>query len=199
MFPLRHLASLAAATILFLCSSAHAIQIVYEFSGTVQQGSLNSVAFTNRAFTVDVFGDTSGVSGGPGLRINPATSVTFSITGIGSGSLLDTYQMFLTSSAVGFWHRLGPNDPLDRIDVLNGAFAGYALATAFGPVTTGSNFIGQFLPDATTAGPLDMFQGTTVSFRSFFPTARAPEPASLLLLALGLIGLGFSRRKLVSA
>ena len=196
MFPLRHSASLAAATILFLCSSAHAIPIVYEFSGIVRQGSLNSVAFTNRAFTVDVFGDTSGVSGGPGLRFNAATSVTFSIAGIGSGSLLDTYRMFLTNDAVGFSHLPGGDD---RIDVVNGAFAGYALATAFGPVTTGSNFIVQFLPDPTTAGPLDMSGGTNVSFRSFFPTARVAEPASLLLLALGLIGLGFSRRKLVSA
>ena len=193
----RYLVSLSVATSIFLGSSAHAIPIVYEFNGTVFQGSLNGVNFTNKAFTVDVFGDTSGVvSGGLGLLFNPASSVTFSIAGIGSGTLLDSYRMFLTPSAVGFSHL---PDEGDRIDVLNGAFAGYALATAFGPVTTGSNFIGQFLPDATTAGPLDMFQGANVSFRSFFPRAQVPEPASLLLLALGLIGLGFSRRKFVPA
>ena len=197
----RHLACLATATLLFLAGSAQAIPIVYEFSGTVTQGSLNGIAFANRGFTVDVFGDTSGVVSGapvlpPGGLVNTATSVTFSISGVGSGTLLNTYQMFLVSNAVGFWHL---PDQLDRIDVVNGVFAGYALATAFGPVTTGSNFIVQFLPDPTTAGPLDMSGGTNVSFRSFFPTARAPEPASLLLLALGLIGLGFSRRKLVSA
>lgn len=195
----RYLVSLTTATLLFLAGSAHAIPIVYEFSGIVRQGSLNGASIANRGFTVDVFGDTSGVSGGPGLFLNTASSVTFSISGVGSGSLLDAYRMFLTPNAVGFSHLLGPNDPLDRIDVQNGAFAGYALATAFGPVTTGSNFIGQFLPDATTAGPLDMLDGSNVSFRSFFPRAQVPEPASLLLLALGLIGLGFSRRKYVSA
>jgi hypothetical protein len=156
----RYLNSLSVAISIFLCSSAHAVPIVYEFSGTVLRGSLNGVTFTNKAFTVDVFGNTSGVvSGGAGVLVNPASSVTFSIAGVGSGSLLDTYQMFLTSDAVGFLNLLDPNGPLDRIDVLNGAFAGYALATAFGPINTGSNFIGQFLPDATTAGPLDMFAG----------------------------------------
>jgi PEP-CTERM motif len=185
MSPLRYLVSFAA-TLILLCNGAHAIPIVYEFSGIVSQGSLNGVAFTNRAFTVDVFGDTSGVNSGAGVLLNPASSVT----------LLNTYQMFLTPVAVGFSHLPDGND---RIDVLNGTFAGYALATAFGPVTTGSNFIGQFLPDATTVGPLDMFTGSNVSFRSFFPTAPVPEPTSMLLLAMGLIGLGFSRQKLASA
>jgi PEP-CTERM motif len=192
----RNLAAVAAATFLFLTGSAKATPIIYEFSGTAREGSLNGIGFANRSFTVDVLGDTSGViSGGPGLLLNTASSVTYSIAGVGSGSLLDTYRMFLTSDAVGFSHLPGGDD---RIDVLNGTFAGYALASAFGPVTTGSHFIGQFLPDATTAGPLDMFGGSNVSFRSFFPTAQAPEPASLVLLALGLIGLGFSRRKSVS-
>jgi PEP-CTERM motif len=189
----RKLASLAATTFLFVSIGASATPIVYEFSGTVSSGSLNGIGFTNRAFTVDVFGDTSGVSGAPGLRFNSATSVTFSIAGIGSGTLLDTYRMFLTNSAVGF---SALSDGADRIDVLNGVFTGYALASAFGPITTGSNFIDQFLPDPTTAGDLEMIGGSNVAFRSFFPTAQIPEPALLLIFALGLAGIGISRRKL---
>lgn len=190
----RKLASLAATTFLFLSIGASATPIVYEFSGTVSSGSLNGAGFTNRAFTVDVFGDTSGVvSGGPGLLYNAATSVTFSIAGIGNGTLLDAYRMFLTSSAVGFSHLPDEND---RIDVLGGVFTGYALASAFGPITTGSNFIDQFLPDPTTAGDLEMIGGSNVTFRSFFPTAQIPEPALLLIFALGLAGIGVSRRKL---
>ena len=192
----RNLAAVAAATFLFFSTGANAIPITYEFSGIVAEGSLNGVAFTNRAFTVDLFGDTTGVvSGGPGILVNNATSVTFSIPGIGGGSLLDIYRMFRTSNAIGF---LNVTDGLDRISVqgVANAFTGYNLASAFGPVTPGTSFITDFIPDRSTAGELDLFGGSNVSFRSFFPTAQIPEPASLLLLALGLAALGFSRRKL---
>ena len=202
----RNLAAVAAATFLFFSTGANAIPITYEFSG-IASGSLGSglnvVEFTNRSFTVDLFGDTSGVVNGgggapPGALVNTATRTTFAIAGIGAGTLSNTYQMYRTNNLIGF---LNLSDGLDRISIVGNANAtGYRLATAFavGPITNSANFnIVDFQPDLTVTGSLmELFDGTSVSFRSFFPTAQIPEPASLLLLALGLAALGFSRRKL---
>lgn len=196
---LRKLALFAAA-FLFAAAGAHAIPIVYEFSGTVSDGSLNGVAFTDRTFIVEVFGDTSGVTAlSGGVLVNPATSVTFSISGVGSGSFTDAYRVFLAPNfGVGFSHL---PDGLDRIDVPVDAatLGGYALASAFGPVTAGFGdiFIGQFTPDATSAGLLEMIDGpsSVVTFRSFLPGAPVPAPATLLLAALGLLGLCLVRCK----
>lgn len=205
MHVIRTLASLTIAAFLYCAAAAQAIPIAYEFSGTVSSGSLNGVAFTDRAFTIDLFGDTSGVTTDAfGIFANPATAVTFTIAGVGGGTLSDAYAMFfaptvaVNRAVVGFSNVSGA--PADRVDVAAtpAAFGGYTLAGAFGPITaTGSDiFIGQFLPDPTSAGLLEMFDGPTssVTFRSFFPATPVPAPAPLALIMVGLAALCLTRR-----
>jgi hypothetical protein len=73
-------------------TAALAAPITYSFSGTAT-GTLNGIAFTNAAVTVDAFGDTTAVLAGT-ISCNSLTSVTFSISGVGAGTVTDTLAIF---------------------------------------------------------------------------------------------------------
>src|SRR5206468_1505011 len=68
--------------------AAHAVPITYTVNG-IADGRLGATAFTGAPFTVTAVGDTASVTTPwPGIPCNDLTNVTFTISGVGSGSFI---------------------------------------------------------------------------------------------------------------
>ena len=160
------LLALGALLVGIACANPLTITITGAGSGT-----LGSTRFTNVTFKFVMTGDT-------GMLVNPTccpndietaqgSPTTFSITGIGSGTLMDTQVVFIDpSGTAGLAHA---NDG-DMIDLDNAAFAGYQLNKSLGPVT-GTPFIGGAAFN-TSAGVLMVSSASTVTFT--FTVSAAP-------------------------
>jgi hypothetical protein len=122
--------------------------------------------------TITATGDTSNVPdvadgcANPGLPCNAPLTVTFSIAGVGSGTITDSLLIFdnHSATALGLERRSGGGDWLD---ISHAQFGTYGLVTAIGPLTVAPESTpGSFGAVATTAGNLtltttpDTFQAT---------------------------------------
>jgi hypothetical protein len=152
---------LSIATLLLCIASpgALAAPITYTFSGPVS-GTLGGTPFTNAQITITATGDTSTIPDlidctGPPIICNRLGSVTFTINGVGSGTITDGLFIF----------DFGPNQALglerfgaggDWVDITHAQFAIYALATSIGPLTVTPIGSSPFGSVATTAGILSL-------------------------------------------
>jgi hypothetical protein len=178
-----------------LCGAANANLIVYTEQGTVS-GSLGGVGFTNATMTLVLTGDTLNVTNPSSGLFQNAGPATVAISGIGSGTFLDSIIVFdfQPNQAAGFEDIAKPSDILDTF--LAPPLGSYDLTTAIGPVP-GTAAFNPGTSFATSTGALIL---TAASNPTFSAAVAAPETSSLGLVGIGLACvLAIARRKAAKA
>jgi hypothetical protein len=125
----------AGATLLLYLAApgAFAAPITHTLSGPVS-GTLGATPFTNAQITIVATGDTSTVDCGAPIFCNTLSSVTFTINGVGSGTVTDGLSIFdATVGTLGLERTTG--GLVDWIDHDAIEFQTFNLATSLGPIT----------------------------------------------------------------
>ena len=218
---LIHLAALVAAW-LCLAAVVEAAPITYVITGTAS-GMIGGTAFTNALVQVTATGDTGNVVplnvGGYDYFANVPSATTVTIAGIGTATVTGAAAPGLSPNPVGIFAfptpiQLEPTLPATAVVVIGtldflpalidftgigavggDALLGYDLRTSIGPITAGG---GVGYPPSlfvyTTLGNLSFTENLSGSSPgTFAATATVPEPTSLLLTAIGLLGVATTR------
>jgi len=187
----------AVVPLLLLPAVAFAAPISYIFSGTTNGQFSPGQLFFNAPITIVATGDDSNIpynipvcSGFSTLQriCNSVSSVTFTISGVASGTVTEAMVLFNNRSdgTVGLARVNGLGDWLGLTDP---AFVTYGLATSIGPVAVVVTH-GPFGGVSTTAGTLFLDPGPNIfraiSSRPSSVPANIPtlQPISLWLLCL---------------
>jgi len=151
--------------------SALAAPITYTISGT-GTGTVGATPFTSAAYTISVVGDTTAITGGP--TYSNVVTGTMTIAGIGTATISEPIRVFNNQTNTAF----GVGRPsADLLDVVDPAFATYALATSLGPISGLTPFaLNQFTSLASSLGAITMPTSGPVTFQA--TTGAAPPPVA---------------------
>jgi hypothetical protein len=193
---------LAGLVVLLGAAPTFAAPITYVVT-TMGNGSLNGTAFTNALVTISLFGDTTGVVGGPSVFENSGTA-TVSVAGVGSDTFAVATEAFVNQ---GFDPAFGVTGIRTTANVpillsFDAAFKTYNLTTAIGPIGPVPVFTAPGFPAfATLSGSFSLLVAAPFSstFTATLEPRPVPEPAVLALLAAGVTLHHATRRRRKSA
>ena len=189
---MKRTACLLAPLAFLLSGFANAEVVTYTETATVD-GSLGSSTFTDAALTLTFVSDTSDVNNeGSGLFNN--TTGSLAIAGVGTATVTDQVQAVDNQNGplAGF------GDNTENAFILgtrDGAFSTYDLTTSIGPITNSAVF-NAGTSFATDEGGfiISRVDGGDATFTAVVGAAT-PEPATTVLIGIGMVGLAALRRR----
>jgi hypothetical protein len=158
--------------------STRAAVITYTETAT-GSGTFHGIAFTNALITLVGTGDTANITNpNSGLFLENLSTATVTVDNLGTGTFTGVIHVFSNQGQTNGGLSTSSNN--DILDTINAAFASYALATSFGPVS-GSTLINSGSTYATTLGN---FSITSITGNGTFSASSVPEPSTYALLSL---------------